>query len=204
MMLMEHKDERLSDGEDSSDMADKIVRSVREEQKNDDGLTKRERSIEENKQAERVRKAKELRKQLRKKELGLVQYRWSMITLLAAGLLSIWTEFLPVMVHPVGVGFDNFVDGFARSSGGAFFLFPVIAGEIMIVCGLLAYDNPKFAWVSLVPGMMMAMCWMTVNFLITFALEVDPSAPYSATLTPFAMLLLALLTVLAVLLRNEE
>lgn len=202
-MPMEQKDERSTDTQDSSDMSDEIVKSVQEEQKTDDGLTKRERSIEEGKQAERIKKAKELKKQLRKKELGLVKYRWSLLTLLAAGLLSIWTEFLVVMVHPPDAGFDDFVIGFVKS-GSAFFLFPVIAGVVMIVCGLLAYSNPKFAWISIIPGMMMAMSGATVYFLISFALEVDPSATYSPTGTPFTMFLVALLCVLAVVLRNKE
>ncbi|RDE13783.1 MAG: hypothetical protein C4K47_05550 [Candidatus Thorarchaeota archaeon] len=200
---MEHKDEKPSDTEDSSDLSDEIVRSVREEQKTDDGLTRRERFIEESKQAERIRKAKELKKQLRKKELGLVKYRWSLLILLVAGFLSISTQFLPVMVHPSDAGFDNFVDGFVKS-GSVFFFFPFIAGVIMVVCGLLAYNNPKFAWISLIPGMMMAMSGMTVYFLISFGLEVDPSATFSATGTPFTMLLIALVSVLAVLLRNRE
>jgi hypothetical protein len=200
---MEEKDERPSESEDASKMTDEIIRSVREDKKEDDGLTKRERTIEETKQAERIRKAKQLKKQLRKKELGLVKYRWPMLILLLAGVLSIWTEFLVVMIHPSDAGFDNFVDGFMKS-GSMFFLFPVIAGIIMVVCGLLAYNNPKATLVSLIPGMMMVMSGATVYYLISFALEVDPSAGFSPTPTPFAMLLIALETVLAVLLRNRE
>jgi hypothetical protein len=176
---------------------------VREDKSADDGLTKRERTVEETKQAERIRKAKELRKQLRKKELGLVKYRWPALILLLAGALSIWTEFLTVMIHPSDAGFGNFVDGFAKS-GNAFFLFPVIAGVIMVVCGLFAYNNPKATLISLIPGMMMAMSGVTVYFLISFALEVDPSAQFSATPIPFAMLLIALLSILAILLRTRE
>jgi uncharacterized membrane-anchored protein len=80
----------------------------------------------------------------------------------------------------------------------------VIAGVIMVVCGLFAYNNPKATLISLIPGMMMAMSGVTVYFLISFALEVDPSAQFSATPIPFAMLLIALLSILAILLRNRE
>lgn len=205
MTPMEEKDKRPSDDQDASDMADDIARSVREDKRTDDGLTKRERSIEESKKAERIRKAKELKKQLRKKELGLVKYRWSLLILVLGGLLSISTEFLVVMVRPPepSPGFDTFAGAFEKW-GGIFFLFPLIAGVLMILCGFLAYSNPKFAWLSFVPGMMMAMSGMTTYFLISFGMAADPSAHFSATGTPFTMLLVALLSVLVVLLRNKE
>ena len=201
--MVDEKDERSSDTQDASKMAGEIVRTVEEDKTADDGLTGRERAIEKTKQAERIRKAKELRKQLRKKELGLVKYRWPALVLWLGGALSIWSQFLVVMVHPPGIGFDNFVDGFTRS-GNLFFLFPVVAGIVTIACGVFAYSNPKATFVSLVPAMMMAMSGMNVYFLIDFALAVDPEVQVSATGIPLTMLLTALISLLAILLRNKE
>jgi len=200
---MEEKDERPSESEDASKTADEIVRSVREDKSADDGLTKRERSIEESKHAERIRKAKELRKQLRKKELGLVKYRWSALVLLLGGVLSIWSEFLVTMVHPAGIGIDSFADAFALF-GDVFFLFPALAGGIMVVCGIFAYTNPKATLVSLIPGMMIAMSGGEIYFLVSFALAADPNAGVWATGTPLTMLLTAALCLLAVFLRERE
>jgi hypothetical protein len=73
---------------DSTDMAEDLVDAIdnEAEQKGvDDGLTKRERSIEISRTAERERKAQKLKKQLRKRSLGMLNFRWPMYLLVIGG-----------------------------------------------------------------------------------------------------------------------
>jgi hypothetical protein len=202
--MAEEKDKTTPVPDDSSRMAEEITRSVDEEKASqDDGLTLRERSIAKSKEEERIRKARELKKQLRKRELGIVRYRWPAITLLLSGVLSVWTEFLAVMVHPPDAGFDSFFDATLSQYGGGFFLFPAIAGAIMILCGVFAYTNPRATFFSVFPAMMMAMAGMYVFFLTSIGQQLDPTG-YSVTGTPFTMLLIALLSIMSILLREKE
>jgi hypothetical protein len=192
----------------SDELADELVDAVEEEQEEDDALTRRERKIEKQKEEERVKKAKELRKQLRRKELGLLQYRWPAIVLFLTGFLSIWTEFLEVMFHDPGIGFDTFWDVFVNGSGtlqafNIFFIFPLIAGGVLIVLGFLAYTNPKATFLSVFPAMMMAMSGMNVYFWVSVALQAFPTATIGATGVPMTMLLTGVSSLLSILLRER-
>ncbi len=194
--------EKSGDETDSDELASELIDAVEEDQEEDDALTKSERKIESQKEEERVRKAKELRKQLRRRELGLLQYRWPAAVLILTGVLSIWTEFSVVMLHDPGIGFDTFWDALFLS-GNPFFLFPLLAGGILIILGYFAYSNPKATYLSVIPAMMMAMAGMNVYFLISFGLQINPDAMLMATGTPLTMLLAGLLSLLSILLREK-
>ncbi len=173
--------------------------------KKDDGLTPSERDIEAEKQQERIRKAQTLKKQLRKRELGLVKYRWPAAILILSGALAISTEFLVVMEHPPGIGFDTFWQIFLDPTySDGFFIFPVVAGALMIICGVLGYSNPRATWFSAIAAMMMFMSGATVYFLITFAVTVDPEAEISATGTPLTMIIVGVLALVSIALREKE
>ncbi len=186
---------------ESSEMADDIIRAVEYEE--EDGLTEREREIEREKEEERIRKAKELKKQLRKRELGLLHYRWPAGILVLAGILAILTEFGQVMTRPPEIGFDSFLHGFSMT-GNVFFLFPIIAGALFILCGVWAYSDPRATFASLVPGALMAMAGTTVYMLVEFALVANPDAEVATTNIPLSMLIVAALSVLAILMREKE
>jgi hypothetical protein len=199
--------------EESADMAAEIVESVSSEDKpTGDGLTKRERRIEKDKESERIRKARELKKQLRKRDLGLLRYRWPAAMLLISGILTIMTEFLDVMERPENseIGFDNFfqfaVDNLAlgRMNYVVFFLFPLVAGIIMIVSAIIAYYNPKGPYLSILPAMMIAMTGVFVYYLVDVALIVDPDAQISATAVPFAMIVYGIVALLSIGIREKE
>ncbi|MHA2142387.1 MAG: hypothetical protein ACXADC_12170 [Candidatus Thorarchaeota archaeon] len=194
--------EKANDNVTSDEIASEIIDAVEEDQEEEDALTKGERKVEERREAERVRKAKELKKQLRRRELGLLQYRWPAIVLVLTGVLSIWTEFSVVMIHDPGIGFDTFWSALFLS-GNPFFLFPLLAGGLLIVLGYFAYSNPKATYVSVLPAMMMAMAGMNVYFLISFGLQVNPDALLMSTGTPLTMLLTGLLSLLSILLREK-
>lgn len=171
----------------------------------DDGLTQTERDIEAKKQQERIRKAQALKKQLRMRELGLVKYRWPAAILVVSGILAISTEFLPVMLHPPDIGFDTFWQIFVDPAhSNAFFIFPVGAGALMIVCGFLGYTNPKATWFSLIAAIMMVMSGATVYFLVTFAVTADPDVEVSATGTPLTMIIVGVLALFSIALREKE
>ncbi|MGY5876130.1 MAG: hypothetical protein RTU30_10315 [Candidatus Thorarchaeota archaeon] len=189
--------------EDSSDMAADIIDSIEEDDEEEDALTPRERGIELSKEQERIRKAKELKRQLRKRELGLLQYRWPAVVLILSGVMAIWTQFQIVMIHPVGVGFDTFWDAFILF-GNPFFIVPIFSGGIMILLGILAYTDPRAPYVSLIPAMLMAMAGAIVYYLISFALAFDPEAAVSPTGTPLSMFIVAILCLLAIAMRERE
>lgn len=186
---------------ESSEMADDIIRAVEHEE--EDGLTEREREIEREKEEERIRKAKELKKQLRKRELGLLHYRWPAVILVLAGILAILTEFGQVMTRPPEIGFDSFLHGFSMT-GNVFFLFPITAGALFILCGVWAYSDPRATFASLVPGALMAMAGTTVYMLVEFALVANPDVEVATTNIPLSMLIVAALSVLAILMREKE
>ncbi len=187
---------------ESSEMADDIIGAL-EEHEDDDGLTEREREIESKREEERIRKARELKKQLRKRELGLLHYRWPAVILVLAGVLAILTEFGQVMTRPPEIGFDSFLHGFSMT-GNVFFLFPVIAGALFILCGVWAYSDPRATFASLIPGALMAMAGATVYMLVEFALVANPDAEVATTNIPLSMLIVAALSVLAILMREKE
>jgi hypothetical protein len=202
-------DQEKSDDDAASDeLASEIIDAVEDDLDEEDALTQAERKIEDKKEEERKRKAKELKKQLRRKELGLLQYRWPAIVLGLTGILSIWTEFLVVMYHDPGIGIDTFWDVFLYGAGSLqayniFFIFPLISGGILIVLGYFAYTNPKATYLSVFPAMMMAMSGMNVYYWISFYLELFPSASLGPTSTPLTMLFIGVLSLLSILLRER-
>ncbi len=195
-----------NNSDDSKEIAEEIVRAVDNEEESDDGLTAREREIEKEKEAERVRRAKDLKKQLRKRELGLIHYRWPSAILIVSGILSIWTEFLVVMNQETRIyGFDTFFDAMV-SQGNVFFMFPLIAGITTIILGIFAYNDPRATYLSIIPGMLMLMSGAYVFFLVTFAVTADPDlvGQISATGTPLSMIIMGLAAMLSIALREKE
>ena len=192
--------------EDSTKMAEDIVDAVTEEDQGD-ALEETERAVERDKEAERIRKAKALRKQLRRRELGLLHYRWPAFILIVAAAFSIMTQFLQVMVHPEELGYDSFIQMF-MDGGGIFFLFPVISGALFIVFGIIAYSTPKWTVGAIIPAMMMAMAGGTVyfhvTFLVTVAYELGLTVEIYGTGAPLSMLLSAVLALLAIFMREKE
>ncbi len=199
-----HPDENPNDPEG---MAEDIADAVFEESEEDveDGLTRKEKEVEKKKEEERVRKARILRRQLRKRELGVLHYRWPAVMLMISGLLAIWTEFVAVMVHPPEVGFDTYFEVF-MSTGGLFFLFPALAGIILIISGVVAYNNPRAPYLSVIPAMMMVMAGAMVYFLVSFAVTVDPSmeGQVFATGVPITMFIIGVTALLSIAMREKE
>ncbi len=203
------------DRSNSEDMAEDLVDAVDDEADSDDvadGLTRKEREIEVSRGAERQRKAQELKKQLRKRQLGMLTYRWPAMVLVIGGILAITTNFLDVMVREPGVppevGFSTFIDALFRS-GGIIYLFPLIAGVFMIALSYFAYTNPRATWLALIPAVMLGMSGGTVYFLITFAVTPplgDPSLTglIYATTTPLSMIVAGIVALLAVALKEKE
>ena len=202
----------------TDDMTEAIIAAVEEPyEQDDDGLTKRERLVEHDKESERIRKAKELKKALRKRELGFLNYRWPAMILVVSGILSIWTEFLVTTmaddvalslgVIPLGSFWEEFLDGF-----NIFFIFPLICGVMFIIIGYFAYTNPKATYLSAIPAMMMASAGSTVLFMITMTVTIveDPinnlsaSGHLWATGAPITMLIIAVMALLSIMLREKE
>ncbi len=187
----------------SEEMASSIEKAVREGEPNEESLTNSEEEIERAKEIERKKKAKELRKKLRKQELGLMKYRWPAMILMITGFLAIWAEFLPVMTHPPDIGFDTFFEVYLMR-GNIFFLFPMIAGILLLVIGYWAYTEPRATYLSIIPAMMLAMSAITIYFLISFALSVDPEADVAATGIPLTLIIYAVVALLSIPLREKE
>ncbi|MHA1614259.1 MAG: hypothetical protein ACTSYJ_05395 [Candidatus Thorarchaeota archaeon] len=197
---------------DSTDMAEDLVDAIdndADQEDVDDGLTKRERAIEVSRTAEREKKAQKLKKQLRKRSLGMLNFRWPMYLLVIGGGIAIITNFLQVMIRnpivPTEVGFHNFIEAFSKT-GGAIYLFPIVAGVIMIILGYFAYTTPRYAWVSLIPAIMLGMAGATVYFLITFAVDNQPhlTGEIYASIIPLVMFLAAGLNLVAIAVKETE
>jgi hypothetical protein len=203
MTESKHPDQNSNDPED---MAEEIVDAVFEESEEDveDGLTRKEKEVEK-KEQERIKKARKLKKQLRKRELGVLHYRWPAAILVISGLLAIWTEFVAVMVHPPEVGFDTYFEVVVLT-GNPFFLFPVLAGILLIISGVLAYNRPRAPYISIIPAMMMVMAGAMVYFLVSFAVTVDPDleGQVSATGVPVTMFIIAIVALFSIALREKE
>ncbi len=200
------------DSSNSEDMAEDLIDAIDDEADSDlvgDGLTKKEREIEVSRESERQRKAQELKKQLRKRQLGMLTYRWPALVLVFGGILAIMTNFLEVMVREPGVpsevGFGTFIDALFLT-GGIIYLFPIIAGVFMIALSYFAYTNPRATWLAFIPAAMLGMAGGTVYFLITFAVTADPSLAGSiyATSTPLSMIIAGIVALLAVALKEKE
>ena len=204
MTESKHPDQNSDDPED---MAEEIADAVFEESGEDveDGLTRKERELEKKKGDERIRKARKLKKQLRKRELGVLHYRWPAAILVISGLLAIWTEFLAVMVHPPEVGFDTFFE-VVLLTGNPFFLFPILAGILLIISGVLAYNYPRAPYVSIIPAMMMVMAGAIVYFLVSFAIAANPDmeGQVLATGVPVTMFIIAIVALISIALREKE
>ncbi len=203
----------MKEDKDSTEMAGDLVDAIDEEAGPDeieDGLTKRERSIEQSRVAERERKAEELRKQLRKRSLGMLNYRWATSLLIVGGAIAIISNFIQAMVRgPLSlaedVGFNTFFDAFLLT-GGAIYLFPVVAGIIMIILAYFAYTTPKYTWFSLISTLMLGMAGGTVYFLVTFAVTAQPELTDDlyAGFAPIFMIVAAVIGLIAIFAREKE
>ncbi|TFG34830.1 hypothetical protein EU527_01260 [Candidatus Thorarchaeota archaeon] len=202
----------MDENKDSTEMAEDLVDAIDEDAEGnevDDGLTKRERSIEVSRVHEREKKAEELRKQLRKRKLGLLNYRWSAGILIIGGIIAIITNFTQVMTMteavPSEVGFNNFIEAFSRT-GGAVYLFPAVAGITMIIIGYFAYTTPRYTWFSIFPAMLLAWSGATVYFLITFAVTIQEelTGEIYATFAPLLMFIIAMFNIIAIVAREYE
>ncbi|MCK4279886.1 MAG: hypothetical protein KAW94_04865 [Candidatus Thorarchaeota archaeon] len=204
MTESKHPDQNSNDPED---MAEEIADAVFEESGEDveDGLTQKERELEKKKGNERTRKARKLKKQLRKRELGVLHYRWPAAILVISGLLAIWTEFLAVMVHPPEAGFDTFFE-VVLLTGNPFFLFPILAGILLIISGVLAYNYPRAPYIAIIPAMMMVMAGAMVYFLVSFAIAANPDmeGQVLATGVPVTMFIIAIVALISIALREKE
>ena len=202
----------MTEEKDSTGMAEDLVDAIDDEagSKVDDGLTKRERKIEVGRVAERERKAEELKKQLRKRSLGMLNYRWASYSLIIGGILAIISNFTQALTRgPLAllaeVGFNTYLDAFLET-GGAIYVFPVAAGVIMIILSYFAYTTPKYTWLALIPGLMLAMAGATVYFLVTFAVTAQPELTDDlyAAFAPLLMFISAGINLMAVFLREKE
>ncbi len=210
---METSGTRMFDEDyDSEEMADELIDSIDEEADSDavDGLAKREREIEVGRDSERQRKAQELKKQLRKRQLGLINYRWPALVLILGGIMAITSEFLKVMerdpvVIPPEVGFDTFVEAFIRT-GGIIYIFPVISGVFMIILSYFAYSNPRATWLAIIPALLLIMSGGIVYFLITLGVTAQPQYTGFIFATPVAltMLIAGVVALLAVAMKEAE
>jgi len=192
---------------DPEDMAEEIVDAVFEESEEDveDGLARKEKEVEKKKEEERIKKARKLKKQLRMRELGVLHYKWPTTILVISGLLAIWTEFVPVMVHPPTIGFDTYFEVVVLT-GNLFFLFPVLAGILLIISGVIAYNDPRAPYISIIPAMMMVMAGAMVYFLVSFAVTVDPNLEglVLATGMPVTMFIIAIVALFSIAMREKE
>ena len=197
----------------SEKMAEDLIDAIDDEADSDsvdDGLTKKEREIEVSRESERQRKAQELKKQLRKRQLGLLTYRWPAVVLIFGGLLAISTEFLQVMVREPGVppevGINTYFETIFRPGGGVFFLTPLIAGIFMIVLSYFSYRNPKATWLALIPAALLGMAGAYVFFLVTFAVTIDPSLAglIYASPTALSMIIAGVIALFGIALKEKE
>jgi hypothetical protein len=203
----------MSDEKESrnaEEMAGEIIESVTSDNETEDSLTQRERRIEKDKEAERIRKARELKKQLRKRDLGLLKYRWPAVILLLSGIMSIITEFLQVMEAPEGYGFSTFIQvAIERLAQGqinyvVFYTLPLIAGTIMIIGALISYYNPRGTFLSIIPAMMMVMAGANIYYFIDITYIINPEIVITATGVPFAMILFGVVALLSIGIREKE
>lgn len=206
-IMFEQSDDRE---EEAAELSESIVEAVEKDQSkatDEDTLSRREKKIESTKEQERIQKARALKKQLRKRELGILRYRWPAAVLIITGMFSIITQFLPVWVQDElepAYGFNTYMEGFFFN-GNVFFLFPVISGIILIAIGFFAYTRPKATYWAVAPAMMMAMAGSFVYLLIEVALSVPGvEVVISATGTPLQMLVTVILSLLAIALREKE
>ena len=197
---------------ESTDLAEELVDAIddgADHAQEGDGLTTRERHIESKRVSERERKAEELRKQLRKRSLGLLNYRWPAMMLVFSGIMAVMSNFLQVMTRlegvPPEVGFNTFIDAFLVT-GGVVYLFPVVAGSFMIVLSYFSYTTPKATWLALIPSLMLFMAGGNVYYLVTFAVSFQPELTglIYATGIPLSMFIAGGIGLLAIYMREKE
>ncbi|MDF1539136.1 MAG: hypothetical protein P1Q69_09545 [Candidatus Thorarchaeota archaeon] len=204
--MIDEKSERTDDAED---MSSAIVSAVEEEErKNDDedALSRNERRVELTKEEERIQKAKQLKKELRKRELGILRYRWPTVVLFVSGIFAIITQFLAVWTQVSAFyGFNTYWEAFLFNTN-IFWLFPMISGIILIVMAFFAYSRPKATYFGVVPAMMMAMAGSMPYFLIELVAVGIPDFANEivATGTPIEMFVVAILALLAIAIREKE
>ncbi len=200
-------EEKPDSQDDASEMSDAIIDAVKEDRADsEDALSKRERKVEMSKEEERIQKAKELKKQLRKRELGILRYRWPAAILIISGVFSIVSEFLDVWNNTqLFYGFNTYWEAFLFSPN-VFWLFPLICGCILILIGFFAYARPKFTFLAVIPAMMMTMAGALPYFLIDLVGIANPDAigDIQATLVPIQMFIVAVLCLLAIAMREKE
>ncbi|MGY5873708.1 MAG: hypothetical protein RTV72_15780 [Candidatus Thorarchaeota archaeon] len=202
----------MNEEKDSAEMAEEIVDAIDDEAGPDDfedGLTKRERGIEVSRVTDRERKAEELRKQLRKRSLGMLNYRWSALCLIIGGILAIISNFMQAMTRgpsvPPEVGFDTFWSGFLIY-GGVYFILPIISGVLMFILAYFVYTTPKYTWLALIPAMILAMAGIFVYFLVTFALTFQPELTDDlyAGFAPIVMVIAAFINLIVIIVKEVE
>ncbi len=190
--------------DESDSIAEEIVRAARpdESEADEDGLTKREREIAQRVQEERRKKGQAALSRLRERKMGVLNYKWPAAILAGAGVLAIWSEFLVVMIHPEGIGFDTYLQAYLEH-GSIFFVFPLISGALLLMCAFWAYEDPRGTYLSIIPAMMMAMSGMMVYYLVSFALAADPNIEVGPTGVPMTMLLTSVLCIVAIFMRER-
>ncbi|TFG98939.1 hypothetical protein E4H12_04430 [Candidatus Thorarchaeota archaeon] len=200
----------MTDEKDSTEMAEDLVDAIDDEAgSSNDGLTQRERRIESGRASEREKKAEELKKQLRKRSLGMLNYRWASGSLIIGGILAIISNFMQAMTRgpivPPEVGFDTFWQAFMLY-GGVYFILPIISGVFMIIIAYFAYTTPKYTWLALISGMMLAIAGLYVYFLITFAVTFQPELTDDlyAAFAPVIMIVSAVFNLVAIALKERE
>lgn len=208
-------DEEPSPDNQTDKMASEIIKAVKDEQAatdHEEALSNAEAEVEKGKERERIRKAKELRKQMRKREIGFLNYRWPAAVLFLSGILAITTEFLTVWVQEEPVySFYTFWEAFTNpASISIFWIFPIIAGILMMVLSYFAYSRPRATYWAVIPAMLMAMAGLYVYFLVTYAYTAAEIAgvpidfTFSATGIPLTMVIVALLAILSIAIREKE
>jgi hypothetical protein len=208
-------DEEPTPDSQTDEMASEIIKAVRQEESatsKEEALSKAETEVEKGKERERIRKAKELRKQMRKREMGFLNYRWPAGVLLLSAVLAFFTEFLTIWVQEEPVyGFYTFWEAFTTpSSTSIFWLFPVISGILMIILAYFSYSRPRATYWAVIPAMLMAMAGSQVYFLVTAAYTAAEIAgtpinfDFGVTGTPLEMVIIALLAILSIAVREKE
>ncbi|MBD3408541.1 MAG: hypothetical protein GF411_20625 [Candidatus Lokiarchaeota archaeon] len=199
--MEEHDD---SQSEESEEMATEIIDSVLDDSEEEDGLSSKERTAEAARQAERIARAKQLRKKLRRRELGVLRFRWPAAIMIISGIISIWSEFLVVFdqQNPF-YQFNTFFEAF-QLQPNIFWVFPIIAGVGYIILGIIAYFDSRAPWLGLIPAMLIVMSGGFMYMMVSFAYAADDNAAISATGIPMTMMLMGLMGLVSIFMREKE
>ena len=76
----------------------------------------------------------------------------------------------------------------------------------MIILAYFAYTTPKYTWLAIIPGMMLAMAGLFVYFLVTFAVSYQPELTDElyAAIAPIIMIVAAVINLIAIFLKEKE